>query len=88
MRVVLHNFSGPLLPYLAVCRYENKGRRGVRCVWMSFGFTSKPFRTDPIMDCNFTTKLDTNVEERTVSSKNKSVILKNCYNFELYRRLS
>jgi hypothetical protein len=88
MRVVLHNFSGPLLSHLAACRWENKGWRGVCCVWMSFAFTSKDFWTDPIMDCNFTTNLDTNVEECILSSKNKSVFFQNCYNFELYCRLS
>lgn len=69
IRVVLHKFSGQLYSHLDVCRYENKGRRSVRCVWISFAFTSKCFRTDPIIDTNPTTKLDSNVEERMVSSK-------------------
>lgn len=69
MRAVLHNFTGPFYSHLDVCRYENNGRRGVRCILMNFAFTSKCFRTNPIIDSNLTTKLDTNVEERMVSSK-------------------
>jgi hypothetical protein len=88
MRVVLHNFSGPLYSQFDVCRYENKGRRGVCCVLTSFAFTSKYFWTDTIIDSNLTTKLDTNVEERMVSSKNKSMLFQNYYNFEIYRRLT
>jgi hypothetical protein len=72
VRVVLY-FSGPLLSHLDVCRYENKGRPELRCIGMSFAFTSNRFRTGPIMDSKPTTKLDSNVEERVVSSKNRSL---------------
>jgi len=37
---------------------------------------------------NLTTKLETNIEVHMVSSKNKSVLFQNYYNFEIYCRVT